>query len=112
MAKPPYIIPRELADLPHLMAVGYLLALAGYGRSTLNARIAAGQMPKPVGRGRDGQMFNRDAVLRALGLEAPTPKPPRVSDGSEWMMTEAQQAELSEKLRDKRRRPTKEFPRI
>lgn len=72
MAKPPVIIPKDLSDLPHRISTGQVLALAGYGRGTLTARIASGAMPKHEDRGRDGLIFNRDAVLSALGLIVPT----------------------------------------
>lgn len=43
-------------------------ALARYSKSTLWKRIDAGQMPAPIDRGGGGFIFDRDAVLKALGM--------------------------------------------
>lgn len=57
-----------MTDLPPRLQQPQVLALAGYSVSTLRNRIAAGRMPKPVDRGKHGGIYDRDAVLKALGL--------------------------------------------
>ena len=54
-------------------------ALARYGRATLFRRIDAGQMPHPIDRGGDGFLFDRKAVLVALGLADDAIKTPEKS---------------------------------
>ena len=51
-----------------------VLALAKYGRVTLWRRQRAGKMPLPIDRGACGGIYDRDAVLKALGMndDAPT----------------------------------------
>lgn len=44
-----------------------VLALARYSKSKLRAEIKAKRMPGPIDRGTE-DIFDRDAVLRALGL--------------------------------------------
>lgn len=58
------------------IALPEVLALAGYSRSTLRARQRAGLMPWPVDRGGRGGIYQRDAVLKALGLLEETPVDP------------------------------------
>ena len=55
------------ADLPPRLLRSEVCELARYGRAKLSAEIAAGRMPAPVSRGRQS-IFDRDAVLMALGL--------------------------------------------
>ena len=45
-----------------------VLALAGYSRSTLSNRQRDGKMPKPIDRGGSGGIYDRDEVLKALGM--------------------------------------------
>lgn len=97
MAKPPVLIPRDLADLPHRLTTRHVLALAGYGRGTLTARIAAGTMPGHEDRGRDGLIFNRDAVLRALGLGVPEQRASE-PETNPWDMTPEKWARFDEFL--------------
>ena len=55
-----------------------VLALAGYSRATLKARQTAGRMPKPIDRGKHGAIYDRGAVLKALGIahdDAPATDP-------------------------------------
>lgn len=51
------------------MTTREVCALARYSSSTLWKRIDAGHMPKPLDRGGDGFLFDRKAVLIALGME-------------------------------------------
>lgn len=46
-----------------------VLDLAGYSRATLRARQEAGRMPPPVDRGKHGFIYDRAAVLKALGMD-------------------------------------------
>jgi predicted DNA-binding transcriptional regulator AlpA len=45
-----------------------VLALAGYSRTTLRNRQLAGTMPLPIDRGARGGIFDKAAVLKALGM--------------------------------------------
>ena len=45
-----------------------VLALAGYSRTTLRNRQLAGAMPLPIDRGARGGIFDKAAVLKALGM--------------------------------------------
>jgi len=54
--------------LPARLSLPEVLTLAGYSRSTLRARQRAGLMPWPIDRGGRGGIYQRDAVLKALGL--------------------------------------------
>ena len=45
-----------------------VLTLAGYSRTTLRARQRAGVMPLPIDRGARGGIFDKAAVLKALGM--------------------------------------------
>lgn len=45
-----------------------VLALAGYNRVTLWRRQRANLMPLPIDRGGQGGIYDRDAVLKALGM--------------------------------------------
>lgn len=56
------------ATLPPRLHMPQVLELAGYGRTTLWSRQKAGEMPMPIDRGPRGGIFNRDAVLSALGI--------------------------------------------
>lgn len=56
------------STLPPRLHQPQILALAGYSRTTLRARQSAGRMPLPVDRGKHGGIYDRDAVLKALGL--------------------------------------------
>ena len=57
-----------MTDLPPRLHQPQVLALAGYSVATLRKRQAAGRMPMPVDRGGRGGIYDRDAVLKALGL--------------------------------------------
>ena len=67
------------ADLPPRLHQPQVIALAGYSVATLRKRQAAGRMPKPIDRGPRGGIYDRDAVLKALGMkhdeDAPSPDP-------------------------------------
>jgi predicted DNA-binding transcriptional regulator AlpA len=52
------------------MTTREVCALARYSSSTLWKRIKQGRMPPPVDRGGGGHLFNRRAVLMALGTDA------------------------------------------
>ena len=53
-----------------------VLKLAGYSRTTLRARQRAGAMPYAIDRGAQGNIYDRDAVLKALGMaQDATPDP-------------------------------------
>jgi predicted DNA-binding transcriptional regulator AlpA len=67
--------PADPATLPARIPLPMVLALCGYGRVTLWRRIRRGQMPEAVDRGRDGLIWMRDDVLRALGLIGERPLP-------------------------------------
>ena len=57
--------------------------LARYTKATLWRRIDAGQMPAPIDRGGDGFLFDRKAVLAALGYgAADSATVPEAPDGS------------------------------
>ena len=62
------------------MNTAEVCALARYTRATLWRRIDAGHMPKPIDRGSGGYLFDRTAVLTALGMNKPQPE----SDQKEW----------------------------
>jgi predicted DNA-binding transcriptional regulator AlpA len=55
-------------EFPARLSLPEVLALAGYSRSTLRTRQKAGRMPWPIDRGGRGGIYQRDAVLKALGL--------------------------------------------
>lgn len=55
-------------DLPPRLPLPTVLDLAGYGRSTLRNRQRAHLMPEPIDRGARGGIYDRDAVLKALGI--------------------------------------------
>jgi len=54
--------------LPPRLHLPQVLELAGYSRTTLWHRQKAGRMPEAIDRGPHGGIFNRDAVLSALGI--------------------------------------------
>lgn len=54
--------------LPPRLALPQVLELAGYKRATLRSRQRAGKMPWPIDRGGRGGIYDRDAVLKALGI--------------------------------------------
>ena len=63
--------------LPARMTASEVIALARFSRQTLRRRIKRGAFPKPVDEARE-QIFDRDAVLKALGMvkdEQPVPAP-------------------------------------
>ena len=67
---------REGMSLPPRLHLPQVLALAGYSRSTLRSRQRAGVMPMPIDRGGRGGIYDRDAVLKALGMaQDETPDP-------------------------------------
>lgn len=49
------------------MTIAEVCALARCTPATLWGRIDAGRMPKPIGYGAQGEMFNRTSILIALG---------------------------------------------
>lgn len=55
-------------DLPPRLHQPQVLELAGYSRATLRARRKAKRMPDPIDRGPHGGIYDRDAVLKALGI--------------------------------------------
>ena len=55
-------------SLPPRLHLPQVLVLAGYSRSTLRSRQRAGAMPMPIDRGGRGGIYDRDAVLKALGI--------------------------------------------
>src|SRR5439155_7709136 len=66
---------------PARLTKAEVLELARYGEKTLGRRIAAGRMPPAVDRNGDGALFDRAAVLKALGMvtdaaEAESADPP------------------------------------
>lgn len=61
------------SSLPPRIATPTVLDLAGYGRSTLRNRQRARLMPEPIDRGGRGGIYDRDAVLKALGLAQDEP---------------------------------------
>ena len=67
--KPEQLARPELA-LPSLLTRDEVCHVARCGRGKLAAEIVAGRMPSPVRRGRQS-LFNRDAVLTALGIIGP-----------------------------------------
>ncbi|MBX9575900.1 MAG: hypothetical protein K2X07_09700 [Caulobacteraceae bacterium] len=52
-----------------------VLALAGYSKGTLRSRQRAGRMPLPIDRGKHGGIYDRDAVLKALGITKEVDQP-------------------------------------
>ena len=56
-----------LENLPPRIPASKVCELAGYGRSTLRARIIEGKMPRPVDRGKEA-LFPTKEVLERLGL--------------------------------------------
>jgi predicted DNA-binding transcriptional regulator AlpA len=56
------------ADYPRI-STREVCELARYSRGTLRRRIAAGHMPAPIDQGGCGLLFDRWAVVRALGLD-------------------------------------------
>ncbi len=63
------------ADHPRI-STKEVCELARYSQGTLWRRIDAGDMPAPLDRGGRGYLFDRKAVLRALGLEITAPPEP------------------------------------
>jgi Bacterial dnaA protein helix-turn-helix len=57
----------EASQLPPRITTDHVCDLAGYSPGTLASRIKEGRMPKPVDKARQ-HIFERDAVLKALGL--------------------------------------------
>ena len=63
--------------LPRRLTTAQVCALAGYGPKTLRRRLKAGALKiEPVDRGREN-LFDRDSVLKALGMtdDAPISSP-------------------------------------
>lgn len=58
---------HDARQLPLRITTTQVCDLAGYGPQALARRIHLGLMPKPVDVGRE-RLFDRDAVLQALGL--------------------------------------------
>src|SRR5262245_58488259 len=61
--------------LPLRLTTDEVCDLARFGEVTLWRRIRDGKMPRPVDRARQ-HLFDRDAVLRALGMKQDAPEPP------------------------------------
>lgn len=59
----------EVVEYPVRMTTREVCELAKFSPSTLWSRLRNGYMPAPIDRGRDGFIFDRQAVVRALGLE-------------------------------------------
>jgi hypothetical protein len=59
----------NIETLPPRIAVPVVCWLAGYGPTTLRARIKAGEMPQPIDRAKK-LLFRTSDVLQALGLDA------------------------------------------
>lgn len=59
--------PAKPETWPPRLLRSEVLQLARYSLSKLRARIKDGRMPRPIDRGTEA-IFDRDAVLRALGL--------------------------------------------
>ena len=57
-------------DLPERMTTTEVCALARFSAITLWRRRKQGKMPRAIDRGREA-LFDRDAVLRALGMHLP-----------------------------------------
>lgn len=58
----------NVPDLPPRLTTPEVLELARYGRAKLRAQRKAGRMPDPIDRGGDGDIYDRDAVFKALGI--------------------------------------------
>lgn len=69
MPKSPPIPPVDLTQLPARVPLPMVLAVCGYGSATLRRRRKQKRMPEPIDRGGDGGIYDRDAVLKALGIE-------------------------------------------
>lgn len=74
-----YVISNAKA-LPVRITTRQVCLLAGYGDAKLSKKIAAGEMPAPVDRGKEN-LFDRDAVLRALGM---VDSIPTVEETAQW----------------------------
>lgn len=68
----------EANQLPPRIATDTVCDLAGYCAGTLSLRIKGGIMPKPIDKAKQN-IFDRDAVLRALGLMDGAAKQPEAS---------------------------------
>lgn len=76
MPRPLAPIPADPAALPPRIHLPHVLELAGYGRATLWRRQRQNVMPQAIDRGPYGGIFDRDAVLKALGIvQGDTPQP-------------------------------------
>lgn len=66
----------EDAPLPRRLTTSQVCKLAGFGKRTLARRIASGKLRlSPVDRGRE-DLYDRDEVLQALGMnDAPRANP-------------------------------------
>lgn len=69
--------------LPLRISASQVIDLAGISPATLAKRIREGTMPLPVDKARE-RLFDRDAVLRALGLMAATPPAAPVEQVATW----------------------------
>lgn len=68
------------ANLPLRITTEQVLDLAGISSPTLTKRIKEGRMPCPVDKAHE-RLFDRDAVLRALGLKD---VPVQAEDAATW----------------------------
>jgi len=57
-----------MSALPARLTKAEVLGLARFGDKTLRRRIRTGLMPQPIDRNGQGALFDRDSVLKALGM--------------------------------------------
>ena len=88
---------NEALNLPLRITTPEVCGLARFSKSTLWKRIDAGQMPAPIDRGGGGFIFDRDAVLKALGVFEAS-----ASNGPDWSFDEASFLEAHKRKIDAR----------
>lgn len=71
----------ELRGLPVRLTASQVADIAGYGKQKLYALCRRGEMPMWVDRGKE-RLFDRDAVLTALGYEDAIPV--RQAEAASW----------------------------
>ena len=71
------------ASLPRRLTTSQVCEIAGYGVATLFRRIRLGKMPAKIDRGREA-LFDRDAVLKSLGMVKDDNEQPPVDPADEW----------------------------
>jgi hypothetical protein len=89
-------IDLDLSKLPLRLTSAEVCQIARRSRTWLAAEVKAKRFPEPADYGRPN-IYNRDAVLKALGLNTPLPDP-----ADAWVMTDEIRAQL---LSRKRSRP-------